>query len=277
MTRRVIASVRETIQLGPSRIKNLALILLFLVPFGLKAGGQVVSSMVRVGPGTLAPFYPADKKEERVAIGAFWLDPFPVTNGLFLEFVSENPRWRRDRITPLFADGRYLSHWASSGRLGTAADREKPVVHVSWFAARAFCKSRGARLPTENEWEFAASATETNPDGRGDPVWKKRVLDWYARPTPQVITDVGKTPPNFWGASDLHGLVWEWVEDFNSALVAPDARESGDAEKLRFCGSGALSASDKADYASFMRIAFLSSLKADYTTGNLGFRCAKDL
>jgi formylglycine-generating enzyme required for sulfatase activity len=151
------------------------------------------------------------------------------------------------------------------------------VVHVSWFAARAYCQERGARLPTENEWELASTATETELDGRNDPIWKKRVLDWYAQPTPKVLPEVGKTPPNYWGVFDLHGLVWEWVDDFNSVLVAVDTRESGDAEKGRFCGSGALAASDKVDYASFMRIAFLSSLKAHYTTGNLGFRCAKDI
>ncbi len=74
----------------------------------------------------------------------------------------------------------------------------------------------------------------------------------------------------------MHGLVWEWVLDFGNALVSADSRESGDPNKMRFCGSGALAAGEKGDYASFMRIAFRGSLQASYTTGNLGFRCAKD-
>lgn len=45
----------------------------------------------------------------------------------------------------------------------------------------------------------------------------------------------------------------------------------------RFCGAGAVTAADKNDYASFMRIAFRSSLKAGYTAGSLGFRCARDV
>ena len=64
--------------------------------------------------------------------------------------------------------------------------------------------------------------------------------------------------------------------DFNSTLVSGDAREGGDADRMKFCGSGALAAVDKGDYATFMRVAMRSSLSATYTTGSLGFRCARD-
>jgi formylglycine-generating enzyme required for sulfatase activity len=75
---------------------------------------------------------------------------------------------------------------------------------------------------------------------------------------------------------DLHDLVWEWVLDFNAPMLGSDARDAGDAERMRFCGAGALTASDKEDYASYMRLAMRSSLRASYTTGSLGFRCAMD-
>ena len=76
---------------------------------------------------------------------------------------------------------------------------------------------------------------------------------------------------------DLHGLVWEWVLDFGNTLVSEDSREGTPQGTSRFCGAGALSSGKKGDYASFMRLAFRGSLQAPYTTGNLGFRCARSL
>ncbi|MCA9299998.1 MAG: SUMF1/EgtB/PvdO family nonheme iron enzyme, partial [Phycisphaerales bacterium] len=87
---------------------------------------------------------------------------------------------------------------------------------------------------------------------------------------------VGQGDANAWGVHDLHGLVWEWVEDYNNTLFGSDVRESGDEDTLRFCGAGALSATSPDNYATFMRYAFRSALKGAYTTRTLGFRCALD-
>jgi formylglycine-generating enzyme required for sulfatase activity len=232
-------------------------------------------STARVGPGTYLPFYPVTPKEREVPIQAFELDKLPVTNGDFLAFVKESPKWRRDKVNRLFADEHYLQHWSGPDELGNKVDPRQPVVSVSWFAAKAYCAARGARLPTESEWEFAAAASEKMPDSRGDLEFRERILAWYSKPNPGSLPRVGG-PPNYWGVSNLHGLLWEWVLDFNSTLVGTDGRDSGGKE-LRFCGGGALAADDKTDFASFMRTAFRSALHADYTTKNLGFRCAMDV
>jgi formylglycine-generating enzyme required for sulfatase activity len=60
-------------------------------------------------------------------------------------------------------------------------------------------------------------------------------------------------------------------------LVDSDARNQGDPDTTRFCGAGALSMDDRDNYAVLMRVALLSSLEAQGTTINLGFRCAKDV
>jgi formylglycine-generating enzyme required for sulfatase activity len=75
----------------------------------------------------------------------------------------------------------------------------------------------------------------------------------------------------------LHGVVWEWVADFNTAMVTGDGRNVGDPNGQLFCGAGAQSATDAENYPAFMRYAFRSSLNAAYCVHNLGFRCAKDL
>jgi formylglycine-generating enzyme required for sulfatase activity len=232
--------------------------------------------MARVGPGTYRPLYPPSPAEAEVPVNAFLLDRLPVTNGDFVEFVRAHPEWQRDRVPAVFADEGYLAHWASPNAIGPDLDEKQPVVRVSWFAAKAYCAARGARLPTEAEWELAASASRTQPDGRGDRVWREQILAWYSRPNPPRLPVVGTTPANYWGVHDLFGLVWEWVLDFNSAMLTTDARRTGDKNALTFCGGGAVNATDKSNYPSFMRTAFRSSLRADYTTNNLGFRCAAD-
>jgi formylglycine-generating enzyme required for sulfatase activity len=232
--------------------------------------------MVRIGAGTYRPIYPPSPTETAVRVSAFLLDRLPVTDGDFLAFVRAHPEWRRDRVPRVFADEGYLSHWAAPDDLGPEVAEQQPVVRVSWFAARAYCATRGARLPTEAEWELAASASRTRADGRNDRAWREQILTWYSRPNPPRLPVVGTTPTNYWGVQDLHGVIWEWVLDFNGTMLTTDPRRAGDRDRLTFCGGGAIDATDKANYPSFMRIAFRSSLRADYTTHNLGFRCAAD-
>ena len=86
---------------------------------------------------------------------------------------------------------------------------------------------------------------------------------------------MGSTAPDVHGVQDLHGLVWEWVHDFNALFIAGDSRTQGDPDKLKFCGAGALSVIDRDSYAVLMRIALLSSLNATDTTRTLGFRCVR--
>lgn len=232
--------------------------------------------MVLVGPGIYRPIYPVNDEAKVQVQPAFWLDATPVTNGQYAAFVAKEPRWQRGKVPSLFADTGYLKHWPKATRSGGAAKPNQPITRVSWFAARAYCASKGLRLPSADEWDFAASASPTKADGRNDPAWRETILHWYSRPASGPLPPVGQTPANFWGVRDLHGVVWEWVRDFNSNLVSSDDRESGDKSMLRFCGAGALSAQDKTDYASLMRIAYRSSLRAHYTGAALGFRCAAD-
>ncbi len=219
---------------------------------------------------------------EPVRIEPFALRAAPVTRAEFLDFVVRHPSWQRGQAPAVFADASYLRDWASPTRLpGESADAaaaavRRPVTQVSWFAARAFCEQEQARLPTWLEWEFAAAADAVRADARSDPQWQRGILAWYARPASATAAPVGGTA-NLWGLRDLHGLIWEWVEDFNALFIAADSRTQGDPDLLQFCGAGAISVIDRQSYAVLMRIALLASLGGADSTSSLGFRCARSL
>lgn len=240
-------------------------------------GGALVAGMVQVPASIHIPLYPASLDETEVPVDAFLMDRLPVTNSEFLDFVKKTPRWRKENVPGVFAAEGYLQHWESAEKLGPNALPDAPVVSVSWFAARAYCAARGKRLPTEAEWEVAAAASETEANARDSAEWKQVILSWYAKPTPGRHPPVGQGKPNFFGIHDLHGLVWEWVEDFNGSFAAVDSRRQNQESGPRFCGSAGLSATENENYASFMRIAFRGSLEARYTGTGLGFRCARDV
>lgn len=235
----------------------------------------IPTEMVDMPAGYYLPMFPGKDEAKQVSVAPFRLDVHAVTNAQFMAFVKANPQWRRSQVKDLFADKNYLRHW-----LGDFAHRpehgDRPVTNVSWFAARGYARWCGRRLPTLAEWEYAASASETRAYGRKEKGHNQRILMWYAGQTPEVPRPVGSTFTNYFGIKDMHGLIWEWVEDFNSALVSGESRGDTGLERSLFCGAGSIGSPDPSDYAAFMRFAFRSSLQGAYTGKNLGFRCAMD-
>jgi sulfatase modifying factor 1 len=233
--------------------------------------------MVRLPAGSYLPLYMKDPKPRPV--GEFYLDVHPVTNAEFLEFVRANPKWQRSTVKRIFADEQYLKHWGGDLDLGPDAEKitDSPVVNLSWFAARAYLKSKGKRLPTTDEWEYAACADETRANATDDPKFTARLLEWYGKPGGSALPSVRIAPANFYGARALHGYVWEWVDDFNNSMVTGESRGDSGIDRKLYCAGGALGATDTRNYAAFMRYAFRSSLKGNYTVPNLGFRGARDV
>lgn len=219
---------------------------------------------------------PLERDGQARTVKGFYLDQKPVSNGEFLKFVTANPSWQRSRINRLFADQSYLSHWSGDLALGPDAPESAPVTNVSWFAARAYLKAQGKRLPTIDEWEFAARADEKRVDATADPEFKKRILEWYAKPNPKRLPSPTTLPADIHGVHALHGLVWEWTLDFNSALGTGESRSDGSPGSNLFCGGAGLNRNNSTEYADFMRFAMRSSLKGNYCVANLGFRGARD-
>lgn len=237
---------------------------------------QIPKGMVFIPGGIYKPLYGSKNISLEIKVAPFFIDKYPVTNKEFLEFVRRNPQWGKSKVKKLFADENYLKTWKGDLVLGNKALPEAPVTNISWFAAKAYCEYYGKRLPTVAEWELVAKASNNQADGSKDPKYIKQILEWYSLPAKEIILQVGKGEKNFYGVYDMHGLVWEWTSDFFNALVTGESRSDSGLERNLFCGSGSVSATDFKNYPAFMRFAFRSSLKANYTTADLGFRCAKD-
>lgn len=235
------------------------------------------AGMQTIPAGVYVPLQRSTKDPEQVPVAAFRLDTAPITNADFLAFVTANPKWRRSAVSRLFADASYLEHWAGDLEPGPRAPLDAPVVRVSWFAARAFARWSGKRLPTTAEWELAAAAGYATPTGKDEPDFNRDLYAWLARPVPEVLPSVATARATLHGVRGLHGLVWEWVDDFNTAMVTGESRADGGLDRDLFCGAGAAGSKDTSDYAAFMRSALRSSLKANNTTTSLGFRCAQSL
>jgi sulfatase modifying factor 1 len=205
------------------------------------------------------------------------LDSIPPTRA-----VTAAPWWRQI----------YGASWRHPEGLESSVDDrlDHPVVHVSWNDARMYCRWAGARLPTEAEWEYAARGgleqrrypwgDELTPDG------EHRMNVWQGRfPTLNTLDDgylgtapVHAFPPNGYGLHNMTGNVWEWCADWFSAAFHvhgsrrnPKGPRSGTHRGLR--GGSYLC---HASYCYRHRVAARSANTPDSSTGNLGFRCARD-
>lgn len=226
-------------------------------------------SVVRLPEGTFAPLFGLDVGQKAFPVAAFRLDVRPVTRAEFAAFLAANPQWKRERAPRTLVDAPYLSGFG-------AAQPAAPVTQVSYFAARAYCEWKQGRLPTTLEWEYAGAADETRRDASREAEFVERILGWYGKPNRADDLLQPGSPKNFYGVEAMHGLVWEWTDDFNALFVSGDNRQDGDANAKFMCGSGATGSARREDYAAFMRYAMRSSLTPRTTLPRLGFRCAYD-
>ena len=245
--------------------------LLFLLVLAAAGSSLHATEMAEIQGGRYRPLY-LKKDTPLISVKPFRLDKTPVTNAEFAQFVAQNPQWQRGRIDKRQAEERYLSQWVKNGNgyAPKAEDRNKPVTFVSWFAANAYCKTQGKRLPTIDEWEYVGQASTTQANGTTEKGYNQTILSWYENGGRRGLHDVGKDKPNYWGVHTMHGLIWECTDDFNSSLLSASSATSD-----AFCGGGAANSTDPSNYAAFMRFGIRTSLQSPFVLHNLGFRCAK--
>ena len=156
-----------------------------------------------------AQLFQDEVPKHSVTVGDFYIDRYLVTNAQFKRFIDANAEWRPGHISPELDNGNYLRHWTTS-ELTTKADH--PVVNVNWYAAVAYCRWEGKRLPAEAEWVDAARGGLKALFPWGDePVDKTRANSAISRLG--TTSPVGQYPANRYGLFDMVGNVWEFLAD----------------------------------------------------------------
>ncbi len=123
--------------------------------------------------------YDNERPRHEVELAAFAIARSPVTNATYLNFVEGGGYERREWWTD------EAWHWKEEydithpGARAAGLDPHAPVVHVSWFEAAAFARAHGARLPTEVEWEKAATSDQL--EGVGE-VWEWTASEFTGYP-----------------------------------------------------------------------------------------------
>jgi formylglycine-generating enzyme required for sulfatase activity/tRNA A-37 threonylcarbamoyl transferase component Bud32 len=133
-----------------------------------------------------------------VQIKPFYLGKYEVTVEEYGLFLKANPDDSKNKP----------DDWDDQIR-----NPKLPVTKVSWNDAQAYCKWAGLRLPSEAEWEWTARAGTATRFWSGDKDADLKRAGWYNGNSDGRLHTVGEKEPNPFGLFDMHGNIWEWVED----------------------------------------------------------------
>lgn len=213
-----------------------------------------------------------------VYLDSYYIDRTEVTNAAYKlcvrDGVCQSPIQITSRTRPQY--------------YGNVQFDDYPVIYIDWGMAKTYCEWRGARLPTEAEWEKAARGGNSFVYSWGDEFACHKGnfddedrIDEYVVPGGLNCDGYPDTAPirsypagsSSYGVFDLNGNVWEWVNSQAQAFpyITNDGRESPNSDSMRIAKGGAFTANDYFSRSSNRR--FLSPVSADDVTG---FRCAMD-
>ena len=208
-----------------------------------------------------------------VRLNSFALDIHPITNEQFIRFLQamggEKDQHNNDIIR--LRDSRIKR---SGGKLIIESGYGRhPVVGVTWYGAIAYAKWIGKRLPTEAEWEAAATTGRDTIYPTGAEI-ERTQANFFSSDTTPVMS----YPPNSFGLFDMAGNVYEWCQDwyaynfYDSSLVEPD-NPAGPHQGVYRVLRGGCWKSLKED----LRCSHRHRNNPGAVNGTYGFRCAADV
>jgi len=236
--------------------------------------------------------YDNERPPHSVSLAPFRIDRLPVTAGAFADFVSDGSYGRRELWAPEGWD--WVAHeraqrpmyWTAEGgsrsfdRVETL-DPDLPVMHVSWFEADAYARWAGRRLPTETEWEAAATLSgdaapkRCYPWGDQSPDATRANLDQLAfGPAPAGAYPDGAGPC---GALGMIGDAWEWTASEFTGYPGFQAYPYRDYSEVFFhSGYRVLRGGSWATRPDVVRATFRNWDLPERRQIFCGFRCAED-
>ena len=220
------------------------------------------------GPPEEAPLH-------RVFVTDFWIERQKVTNAEFAEFLNVTglrPPGSERRYDEDDPDARI--HLRNGRWMPDPGFADHPVVEVSWFGARDYCRWRGRRLPTEAEWEKAARGEDRRlyPWGAASPSSELAVFGRPYNATAAVDSRPRSASP--YGVEDMLGNLSEWT----STILRPYPYKAADGRE-EWSGQGAVvvrgaSHDDPAESLSVTRRRSYERRGASAGHHFVGFRCA---
>ncbi|MHA6723963.1 SUMF1/EgtB/PvdO family nonheme iron enzyme [Sphingomonas sp. RS2018] len=265
------ASAEQTlVPIAPTRTYEDAPADMVAIPaatFDFAVHGVVIEGYAAEGVDVQYPWEPNPRRfhRHRIALDAFAIDRFPVTNAQFKAFLDASHYAPADTHN-------FLRHWVD-GAPAPGSERQ-PVVWVGIEDARAYADWAGKRLPREWEWQYAAQG----PDGRRYP-WGD---DWRADAAPPpslerampALADVDAHPTGAspFGVMAMTGHVWQWTDEYRDAHVRAAVLRGGSPYQPHsshwYFPQG---------YALDQHGKYLLMAPSKDRSGGIGFRCAVDL
>lgn len=243
------------------------------VPAGpfVMGSSQTDEDLEAVSLGLPEPWFADERPARTMTLPTFYIDRTEVTNQAYGAYVAAHPEasapddWARRQVPP--------------------GKEDHPVAYVTWHHAEHFCRWLNKRLPTESEWEKAARG----PDGLAYPwgnAFDRRKANVSKGPFDRGHTEpVGSHPDGAspYGALDMIGNVWEWVQDDYAPYPGNDQPVEafhGGFKAMRGLSFEAVGHFPPPTYgevvAKSARAAFRGYDQPLARLRDVGFRCAKD-
>ena len=217
-----------------------------LIPAGsFTMGSGAQEQAVANGAGLPKSITDREGPQRSVSVQNFAMGKTEVTRGQFAAFVAASGH-NAGSSCYVLAGGKWTDtlerNWRNPGFAQTDND---PVACVSWDDAQAYVRwltqkaAKSYRLPSEAEWEYAARASSTGMYfSFGEDPSQLSQYAWFSANSGNQTHPVAQKRPNAFGLYDVHGNVWEWVEDvwhdnYNSAPTDGSAWTSGGDHALR--------------------------------------------